>query len=86
MPCKINDKHSYIKPYNYCFLMMQLVREADSAVQTRFDTNRAVQPQTNVRRLKLRTRKEEGWHYLCSKNEGADICTFVFTYAKQGFS
>ena len=36
------------------------------------DTNPAVQPQETARGLKFRIYEEEGLHYLCSENKGAD--------------
>ena len=59
------------------------------------DINQAVQPQKMARGLKFRIKKEEGSHYLCSENKGADqlrgvtaklICVFDFAYAKCWFS
>ena len=46
-------------------------------VPTRSDTNRAVQPQKMARGLKFRIKKEEGSHYPCSENKGADqLCSY----------
>ena len=39
---------------------------------TRSDTNRAVQPQKMARELKFQIKIEEGSHYPCSENKGAD--------------
>ena len=39
---------------------------------TRSDTNQAVQLQKMARGLKFGIKKEEGLHYLCSENKGAD--------------
>ena len=39
---------------------------------TRSDTNQAVQPQNMARGLKFRIKIEEGSHYPCSENKGAD--------------
>ena len=39
---------------------------------TRSDTNRTVQPQKMARGLKFRLYEEEGLHYICSENKGAD--------------
>ena len=39
---------------------------------TRFDTNRAVQPQKIARDLKFRILEVEGSYYQCSENKGAD--------------
>ena len=43
-----------------------------SGFPTRSDTNRAVQPQKMARGLKFRIYIEEGLHYPCSENKGAD--------------
>ena len=54
---------------------------------TRFDTNRAVQPQKIGRGLKFWILEEEGLYYLCGENKGADqLCCVVFPYAKAVFS
>ena len=52
------------------------------------DTNQAVQLQMMARGLKFRKKEEEGLHYPCRENKGADqlICFFVFAYAKCWFS
>ena len=43
-----------------------------SGFPTRSHTNRAVQPEKMVRGMKFRIEEEEGWHYPCSENKGAD--------------
>ena len=41
-------------------------------LSTRSDTKRAVQLQKMARGLKFQILKEEGLHYVCSENKGAD--------------
>ena len=43
-----------------------------SGLKTRYNTNRAEQPQNIVRGLKFRIKKVEELYYLCSGNKGAD--------------
>ena len=42
-----------------------------SGFPTRFDTNRAVQPQKVAKSLKFPIEEVEGLFYLCSENKGA---------------
>ena len=43
----------------------------------RFDTSQTVQLQKMARGLKFRIKVEEGLHYLCSENKGADqLCGY----------
>ena len=53
-------------------------------------TNQAVQPQKMARELKFPILREDGLHYWCSENKGANqlrgYCIFVFAYAKKRFS
>ena len=65
-------------------------------VPTKSDTNRAVQSQKMIRRLKCRIKEEEeeGLYYPCRENKVADqlcsyctaVCVFVFAYANCWFS
>ena len=50
---------------------------------TRFDTNRAVQPQKMARGLKFRIKIKEGSHYPCSENKGADLHLYFHICKKQ---
>ena len=52
--------------------MSLCVRNPTIWVQTRSDTNRAVQSQKMVRGLKFCIYVEEGLYYPCSENKGAD--------------
>ena len=52
--------------------MSLVVRKPVFGVSDHTDTNRAAQPQRMARDLKFRIKKEEGLHYPCSENKGAD--------------
>ena len=47
-------------------------KNPSSGFPTRFDTNRAVQPQKKARGLEFRLWKVEGLYYPSSENKGAD--------------
>ena len=48
------------------------MRKPVFGISTRSDTNRAVQSRKMARGLKFRIKIEEGFHYPCSENKGAD--------------
>ena len=48
------------------------MRKPSSGYPTKSDTNRAVQSHKMARGLKFRIKVEEGLHYPCSENKGAD--------------
>ena len=48
------------------------MRKPVFGISTRSDTNRVVQSQKMARGLKFRIQIEEGLHYPCSENKGAD--------------
>ena len=56
-----------------------------SGFPTRSDTNRAVQPPTEMDKgLKFRIYEVEGLYYLCSKNIAPLVCAFLHMQ-KAGF-
>ena len=48
------------------------MRKSYSGFPGRSDTNRAVKPQKMARGMKFRVKIEDGSHYPCSENKGAD--------------
>ena len=66
--------------------MSMCVRKPTIWVPTRSDTNRPVQSQKKVRRMKFRIEEEGGWYYPCCENRGADQLLFVFANADCWFS
>ena len=59
-------------PRNRCSSDLLQIDMQSSGFPTRSDTNRAVQPQKMTRGLKFRIYVEEGLHYPCNENKGAD--------------
>ena len=57
--------------------MSRVMRKPTSWFSTWSDTNRAAQPQKMASDLKFGIKKEEGLHYSCSENKGADqLCGY----------
>ena len=53
------------------------MRKPVFGVSDQVDTNRAVKSQKMVRSLKFWIKKEDGSHYLCSEDKGADqLCSY----------
>ena len=54
-----------------------VMKNRSSVFLTRFDTNRAEQPQKMARGLKFRIFKVERLYFLCSESKGADqLCSY----------
>ena len=51
---------------------IRVMRKPVVGLSTRSDTNQAVQPQKMARDLEFQTKENEGLHYLCRENKGAD--------------
>ena len=60
-----------------CIFEPRHEKNRSSAFLTRFDTDRAEQPQKMARGFKFRVLKVERLYYLCSESKGADqLCSY----------